>query len=174
MIMRTVKIVTQHTVQRKVIVPSNKRTVLALGAAAFAATAGAAWIRYSGMEAEDWHVDPESGSRTGRPNEFVVAEGGDMEPVMRAEAPAALLARLDEIALAEPNTERLAGSPEEGLVTYVQRSDLMQFPDAISVKAEAAGDGSRLTIWSRSRYGYSDAGVNRARVERWLEALEQQ
>ena len=53
----------------------------------------------------------------------------------------------------------------------VQRSRVIGFPDAISVSARPDGKGSRLSIWSRSRYGQYDFGVNRARVERWLAAL---
>jgi uncharacterized protein (DUF1499 family) len=35
-----------------------------------------------------------------------------------------------------------------------------------------AGEGSTLAIYSRSLIGRSDLGVNRARVTRWLAALE--
>jgi len=44
------------------------------------------------------------------------------------------------------------------------------WPDYISVRAVAVEGGAALAVWSRSRYGYSDMGVNRARVGRWLAA----
>jgi len=47
----------------------------------------------------------------------------------------------------------------------------MGYPDAISVKAVQTGDRTGLMLWSRSRYGQSDLGVNQARIERWLTAL---
>jgi uncharacterized protein (DUF1499 family) len=33
------------------------------------------------------------------------------------------------------------------------------------------GDGSTIAIYSRSRFGYSDLGVNQRRVEEWMTAL---
>ncbi|WP_298431002.1 DUF1499 domain-containing protein [uncultured Jannaschia sp.] len=140
----------------------------ALGAGAAAAIG----IRSADMSAEAWHVDPDSGARTGKPNDYLVAEGGDRAPFVSSLAPADLGARLDAVALAEARTEVLAGSAAEGWVTYLQRSAMMGFPDAVSVRIAPEGDGSRLTAWSRSRYGHSDLGVNKARLERWLAALE--
>lgn len=147
-----------------------KRTLLV--AVAGLAVAGLGYIRLAPMDPVEWHVDPEAAQRTGNPNDYLVADGGD-RPAARSDVlPGALMARLDEVALAEDGTERLAGSPEGGFVTYVQRSRIMGYPDAISVRAVPDGDGSRLTIYSRSRYGKSDMGVNEARVKRWLAALD--
>jgi uncharacterized protein (DUF1499 family) len=57
-------------------------------------------------------------------------------------------------------------------MTYVQRSRFWGFPDYVSVRAVDLGDGSSaLAIFSRSRYGASDLGVNRARVDAWLARL---
>jgi uncharacterized protein (DUF1499 family) len=75
----------------------------------------------------------------------------------------------------------VAGDPDSLMITYVQRSRVFGFPDYITVKAVATestgegstvGSGAGLIIWSRARYGRSDFGVNRARVEAWLAALE--
>jgi uncharacterized protein (DUF1499 family) len=83
-----------------------------------------------------------------------------------------LAAAFDRIALSAPRTTRLAGSPGDLWTTYVQRSRLWRFPDYISVRAIDLGDGmSALAIYSRSRYGASDLGVNRARVEEWMARL---
>ncbi len=59
----------------------------------------------------------------------------------------------------------------------MQRSRVFGFPDYLTVKAVAvdsnAGEGGAgLIIWSRARYGRSDFGVNQARVEAWLAALD--
>lgn len=56
-------------------------------------------------------------------------------------------------------------------MTFVVRSRAFGFPDAISVRALPEGAGTTLAIWSRSRFGGYDWGVNRARVERWVAAL---
>jgi hypothetical protein len=47
----------------------------------------------------------------------------------------AALARLDEIALATPRTTRLAGSPDEGRITWITRSALWGFPDYTTAQA---------------------------------------
>lgn len=140
-------------------------TLLALAVVAMAV---AAYVRLSPMEAETWHMDPGTAQRTGNPNDFLVEEGGDRAAVVVGEPPAEVMAALDAAAMAEPRTERLAGSVRDGFVTYVQRSRLMGYPDAVSVRVTPEREGSRVTIWSRSRFGRSDLGVNRARVERWL------
>ena len=55
---------------------------------------------------------------------------------------------------------------------YVQRSEKMRFPDTIVVRfLERPGGRSTIAIYSHSQLGYSDMGVNLARVERWLERL---
>jgi uncharacterized protein (DUF1499 family) len=88
--------------------------------------------------------------------------------------PTALIAAFDRMALAQPRTERLAGTADgSGYVTYVQRTPLVAYPDYVSVRAVSVGDGqSALVILSRSRFGKSDLGVNRARITQWLEALD--
>ncbi|MGB3553350.1 MAG: DUF1499 domain-containing protein [Jannaschia sp.] len=147
----------------------TKRTLLISTLAALGA--GTAYFRTVPMDADDWHADPMAGARTGKPNDFLIGPGGDRGAIVTEEAPADLAARIDRLALSEAGTERLAGSPEDGWTTYVQRSKVMGFPDAISVRVAPEGNGSTLAIWSRSRFGHSDMGVNRARVERWLAAL---
>ncbi|WP_179379399.1 DUF1499 domain-containing protein [Jannaschia marina] len=136
------------------------------------AAAGAAYVRFAPMDATAWHVDPATVTRSGKPNDYLVSEGGDRAPVIVTGAtPEAALAQLDAIATAEKGVTRLAGSPQDGHVTYVQRTPLMGYPDAISVTATAAGEDVALRLYSRSRFGHSDLGVNEARVERWLAAV---
>ncbi|PWE34423.1 DUF1499 domain-containing protein [Maritimibacter sp. 55A14] len=121
-----------------------------------------------------WHVAPGPETRTGKPNDYLVLpEGGDRAAPVFAMPPADLALAFDEVAMAAPRTVRLAGGPDTGLTTYVQRSRLMGYPDFVSVEARDLGDGrATLAIWSRARYGRSDFGVNAARIDRWLEALE--
>jgi uncharacterized protein (DUF1499 family) len=109
------------------------------------------------------------------PNQFLVAPDGfgTAKPHKRSSEyalPAADLARrFREIALSEPRTV-LAGEGAGGLrFDLVQRSQIFRFPDTISVEVLPLGDRrSTLAIYSRSKIGYSDWGVNRKRIERWL------
>lgn len=150
------------------------------GLAAAMLGVAALWLGINavGHDPARWHVDPAEVARTGKPNDYLVAPDGataarpDRPSPVWPLNPQALLARLDRLALAEARTERVAGSPEDEAVTYVVRSAVFGFPDYVSVRAVDAPGGAQLILWSRSRYGYADLGVNRARAERWLAALE--
>lgn len=76
------------------------------------------------------------------------------------------LARIDAAAMEWPRTTRLAGSVEEGHVTYITRSKLVGFPDYTTVQREAG----TIKIHARLRFGKSDFGVNRARVAHLVDA----
>ncbi len=83
-----------------------------------------------------------------------------------------LRAIVAEVAAAEPNTEPALAAEGEEQDRYVARSRLMRFPDTVDVRIVREGEGrSTLALYSRSQIGYSDLGVNRARIERWLEAI---
>ncbi|MGB0697291.1 MAG: DUF1499 domain-containing protein [Rhodospirillaceae bacterium] len=86
-----------------------------------------------------------------------------------------LLQRLLALVSQEPAVAVLR-EPEGlgGLKTIlVQRTKLIGFPDIIDVEAVALADGrSSLMAFSRSIYGYSDLGVNQARLQRWMALLE--
>ncbi|MCF6232197.1 MAG: DUF1499 domain-containing protein [Rhodobacteraceae bacterium] len=78
------------------------------------------------------------------------------------------LARLHAIILGTKRTQVLAGSVDEGMVTYITRSAVFGFPDYTTVQQ----DGDSLKIYARLRFGRADIGVNRARVEGWINALQ--
>jgi uncharacterized protein (DUF1499 family) len=98
----------------------------------------------------------------------------DAEPKTYSMAPAELLARLKRIALAEPNTSELyCGTDCDRAARILQHTKLMRYPDTIDIEVLPAGDNrSTLAIYSRSLIGHGDLGVNRARIERWLSALD--
>ncbi len=56
---------------------------------------------------------------------------------------------------------------------YIQHSPTFRFPDIITVEFVALGPNrSSIAVYSRSRYGESDFGKNRKRVEKWFALLE--
>ncbi len=119
--------------------------------------AGMAYIRLAPSDPEVWHVAPEArepGDYPGEGSFVAVREAGEDA-----------LASLDAVAMAAPRTVRLAGAPEEGMVTWVSRSRVMGFPDYTTAIYR---DGV-LTVEGRLRFGRSDFGVNQARIEAWLE-----
>jgi uncharacterized protein (DUF1499 family) len=85
---------------------------------------------------------------------------------------AELMQKINDIALSEPRTTLLAGSVAALQATYVARTRWIGFPDYITIRAIPAGDGATLAILSRLRFGGSDLGMNRARLGRWLQALD--
>lgn len=151
-----------------------KRTVrnvaLFIAFALIAAMGLMAAIRLAPSDPAVWHKSPElyEWVHGGTWNDIVPMTGGaSLRLSLERGAPANLLARLDRIATASPRTERLAGSPGEGRVTWITRSALWGFPDYTT--AEARADG--LFIYARLRFGRSDLGVNAARLRDWLSRL---
>jgi uncharacterized protein (DUF1499 family) len=122
----------------------------------------AVWVRVAPSDPQRWHTDPAMGAAGA--NSHVAKHVLPLPPE-------AALAALDAVALAEPRTSLLAGSPAEGRVTYVSRSRLMGYPDYTTVAAIPEAGGSVLVVHARARFGQSDLGVNAARVGRWLDAL---
>ncbi|MEO0993168.1 MAG: DUF1499 domain-containing protein [Pseudomonadota bacterium] len=149
----------------------------ALGAGVLLAVIGGVMVWSVSHNPDVWHVDPMSADRTGRPNDALVATADTtraepdrvLAPI--AETPDALMARLDAAMMEKPRVARVARSGDGLHVTYVERSALIAFPDYVSVRALAGENGTNLAIWSRSRFGYSDMGINAARVDQLLDRL---
>ncbi|MFQ5622932.1 MAG: DUF1499 domain-containing protein [Paracoccaceae bacterium] len=144
--------------------------------------AGFGFLAYRVLYAEHdpavWHVDPLTAPPQPTPNGFRVAPAAMSKFPPDAEAPvygasAEVLAQaLDDFVLAQLYAERIAGSPDNLWMTYVQRTPTLRIPDYISVKlVPLADDRSTIAVFSRSRFGYGDMGVNEKRVRGWLATL---
>jgi uncharacterized protein (DUF1499 family) len=60
----------------------------------------------------------------------------------------------------------------DGQIEAMQRTALIGFPDWITAQAVDLGDGkASICVFSRSKYGMRDFGVNHNRVSQWLAAL---
>ncbi|MDA7964983.1 DUF1499 domain-containing protein [Ruegeria sp.] len=116
-----------------------------------------AYIRLAPSDPARWHVPPVAEADRDLPGGVlrVIDSGPDG------------LARLDAIARTWPRTQVLAGSVGEGMVTYITRTAAIGFPDYTTVQQ----DGDTLRIHARLRFGRKDFGVNKARVEGWLNAI---
>lgn len=94
-----------------------------------------------------------------------------------AAPPDKVLDAVARVALAEDRTEQVGAGESPLRRDFVQRSALMGYPDLISAQAAPLPPGADgaprtgLAIFSRSVYGYSDMGVNAARLDRWIAAL---
>ena len=126
----------------------------------FLAVAGVAYIRFAPSDPAVWHVDPKATA------DQDLADGVRR----RLPAEAGTLAALDRIILSTPRTELVAGGVDAGRITYVTRSKWMGYPDYTTVQEV----DDRIELYARARFGQSDFGVNRARVEDWLAQLRQE
>ena len=131
-----------------------------------------AWIRLAPHDPARWHEDPTLVARPATPNYHLIRlVGGDaIAPVYDTTAEV-LAHALDGIARAD-GAELLAGSVERGHMTYVTRTRIMGYPDYTSIKVGPVGEGASFSAFARARFGRSDLGNNRARLERWQAALD--
>jgi uncharacterized protein (DUF1499 family) len=131
------------------------------------------FIRISPMPASTWHVDPATVTRPTTPNYFLMRDGdGDVAALRVSGTVADVADRLNAIAGASPRTRLVGGSIQAGHVTYMQRSLLMGFPDALSLRlTQSEEDEVIVQAFARARFGSSDFGVNRTWVTSWLSQL---
>ncbi len=115
------------------------------------------YVRVAPSDLAKWHKEPKVDHNSDNENSVrrLVMSGREG------------LARFHQVAVGTPRTTVLAGSVEDGMVTYVTRSKLMAYPDYTT----AYQDGDMLKIYGRSRFGRKDFGVNANRVEAWIDAL---
>lgn len=137
--------------------------LLILAAAAYVAV-----LRFAPVDIARWHLDPAGAEDPGLSGVRLV---GGNAPVF-ADQPAALSARIAEVLGGHPRATLVAGSVEDGHLTYLFRTKWLGFADFMSLKLSPAQAGTRLEIVSQSRIGGYDYGVNRARVDDLLRRLE--
>ncbi|MEO9190365.1 MAG: DUF1499 domain-containing protein [Acetobacteraceae bacterium] len=115
--------------------------------------------------------------RGASPNTALAAPAGfapppDLPTPIYDVAPTRLYAAVLAVAAAQPRTF-LAAEDAAGLqAQWVARSRMFNFPDLVAAQVLAApANGSRLVLYSRNVYGYSDFGANRRRLHSWLAAI---
>lgn len=131
-----------------------------------------AYFEYSPNDPARWHVDPMVAGKPGMSNGFLIRPtGGDAAAPVYAMTPEALARKIDGIARAWPRTKLFAGSVASGRMTYITRSRIWKFPDFTSVHVLPAPGGATFAAFARARFGQSDFGVNRERLQAWLKEL---
>jgi uncharacterized protein (DUF1499 family) len=142
---------------------------MVLGAVVLLVVGFGLYVRLAPSDPALWHVAPSPASTT----DCTVEQGyGDARATcLLSLPPGQALAKLDAIAMATPRTTRLAGSAEEGRITWITRSALWGFPDYTTAEATPDGAGTSLTLYARLRFGSGDLGINAARLRDWLPKL---
>lgn len=98
----------------------------------------------------------------------------DLVPPLFAVNPSVLRGAMSKVIATEPRVMLVHANDADLTDRYVQRSAILGFPDTIIVRylSQPQG-GSSIAIYSRSQLGYSDLGVNKARIVRWLDKLKE-
>ncbi|MEM9706391.1 MAG: DUF1499 domain-containing protein [Pseudomonadota bacterium] len=111
--------------------------------------------------------------RSKKPNNYLLADetaGAPADgPALKLNAPeGAVRAAVKKAMASEPLVEVLEEAATAPIWRYVQRTRLMRFPDDVHFGFDANDSGTTLSVYSASRVGYSDMGVNRKRVKRLI------
>jgi hypothetical protein len=141
------------------------------------------WAKFFGftlfeIRDEEKMIDLENLTRSGNPNDFLMAPSGFGVSIPDEESPVLPInaEKLKQVWFSlmeeQPRTHLLPGEiPDQFL--FVQRSWFFQFPDIIAIRFQPQpGERSTLVIYSKSLYGYSDLGVNETRIRTWIGELQ--
>lgn len=118
----------------------------------------AAYVRFSPLPPERWHQTINATSDADLAGGAVRILPGD----------AALFAKFDQEMTNLPRTRVLAGSRETGHITYATRSAVFGFPDMTTIELQE----NEIRLFARLRFGASDLGVNRKRLEGLIANVE--
>jgi len=121
----------------------------------------AVWVRVAPSDPAQWHVEPATTPDPFKPNFARVDQVTNLAP---GQAVAAIAAQAQS-----EGAVRLAG--DDMFTTWIARTRVMRYPDYVSIRLTPEGSGTRVVAFSRSRFGYGDRGVNRARLRRWVGRL---
>jgi uncharacterized protein (DUF1499 family) len=152
-------------------------TILLIGIVVLAAIAVVA-VRFLVQGAETAAVDFRTLERHTAPNDALACPAGactakvDLTTQPVALSADALAGKVVQLAGDEPRTVIVSRDDARHHFVLVQRSLVFAFPDTIDIEIQPVDAGhATLALYSRSKYGRGDLGVNRARVKRWLGRL---
>jgi uncharacterized protein (DUF1499 family) len=97
-------------------------------------------------------------------------QGGVLDRFLTSQDGQATLDAFVDVAQSTPRTKVLAGSAQQGRVSFVTRSLLWGFPDITTIGVRETPEGTEVAILARLRFGKGDMGVNAKRVANWRAA----
>lgn len=131
------------------------------------------YVRFTPTDAAFWHVDPRAIAKPDKPNNWLIRPvGGDARPPHYRTEVAELVAAIEAAAAEMGDMTRIAGSPESGHMTYISRTKWMGFPDFTTFRVYSTDEGVSFAALARARFGQSDMGNNRARLEALLALID--
>lgn len=122
-------------------------------------------------------LDIQSVQKSSKPNQYLVAPEGwlssetpDATAPVFSQSPDVVFARLLDVIEKTGGTSEVSATKETGRIAYVAK--VVIFKDDVDIAVLPHPEGSTLAVFSRSRVGYSDLGVNKKRVEQLLSDLQ--
>jgi uncharacterized protein (DUF1499 family) len=130
-----------------------------------------AYIRFSKVDKNIWHLDPDIITLKNESNSFLLQS--DIREAETFNIDVNFLFNTLNNIIINDNCEKIFGNINQGLVTYVCRSKVFGFPDYVSISFKTVDvKRSSISIFSRSRFGRYDFGKNKQRVQKWLTELK--
>jgi uncharacterized protein (DUF1499 family) len=125
----------------------------------------------------DFPLDFARFRKINRPNQFLALPAGFASAEKPDTTSGVFNATVDQVR--DAWLEVVRGAPRvsgvrqlEGQIEAIQRTALVGFPDWITAQPVDLGDGTAsICVFSRSKYGLRDFGVNEKRVLEWLALL---
>lgn len=152
--------------------------ILLLTVAFLGSTACSALASDDGVQEPAIMIDFATLEKTSKPNQWLVAPKGLLtQETADAEAPffsqdaETVFAAVLNVVSNLPRSADIKSDKSAMTLSYVATVPVFGFKDDVDIAVLATDSGSTLAIYSRSRVGYSDFGVNQRRVESLLEAI---
>jgi uncharacterized protein (DUF1499 family) len=120
-------------------------------------------------------ADLRTADKGSKPNRWLIAPAGfrmdaDEEAPVFGAPPAELFAALKQHLEAEAKATGI--ETDEGRLALRYTEQVLVFRDDVDVNVVPSEGGSSLAVFSRSRVGYGDFGVNRRRARNLIAALQ--
>jgi uncharacterized protein (DUF1499 family) len=97
---------------------------------------------------------------------------GVVAPLKEKDPPAAMYAKLKDIAASNPHWMIVKADPDSMTIEGVAISGLFRFPDNFIIQVRPTSDGgSLIEMRSKSRYGVGDFGVNYRRIHNFFDRV---
>ena len=106
------------------------------------------------------------------PKNFCKATPDQISPILKLSS-TQLKKKVAHIITNQPRTKLIEYNNKKHYYFYEQRSKVFKFTDYITVQIIPINENeSSLAIYSQSKYGYYDFGINQKRIENWLNQIQ--
>ena len=135
-----------------------------------------AYVRFAPVDIDHWHVNPDAEGRASGPRDYKLSAASDANgpAINTSMSVEQSIEAASDWFLSQPKSKQIAGIAYTGFVTFELRTKLVDYPDYYSVKVAETEEGSAISVYGRARFGRSDLGVNKARLNAFKAFIEGQ